>query len=385
MNHLTSETIALVRSLYPYQERISLHEPVMGKLEKEYLSKCVDSTFVSSVGEYVGKFESAICNYTGVSKAIATSNGTSALHAALILAGVCPGHEVITQAMTFIATANAISYCYANPVFVDSEAETLGMCPDKLANFLKEVADVREDGFCYNKNTGARISACVPMHVFGHPCKTEKISKLCEEYRIFLIEDAAEALGSFSNGKHVGHHGKISIFSFNGNKIVTCGGGGMIVTNDNALAVHAKHLTTTAKVPHAWEFVHDEVGYNYRMPNLNASFACAQMEQLECFLLNKRETAKRYREFFAGTEYKFLDEPVNAKSNFWLNAILLPDREAKEFFLAETNQKGVMTRPLWALMPTLKMFSSNQCTDLAVAQGVFDRLVNLPSGVRTHE
>lgn len=374
--------IDFIKTTYPEKNFIPLHEPLFIGNEKKYLSDCIDSTFVSSVGEYVGRFERAISDYTGVRFAIATTNGTSALHASLVLADVVQNDEVITQAITFIATVNSIAYCKAYPVFIDSEKETLGMCPEKLEEFLHSSVIMKDDGFCYNKKTGRRIKACVPMHVFGHPVKIKKIADICRKYNLILIEDSAEAIGSFVEGVHVGHEGKMSILSFNGNKVITCGGGGMILTNDEALAKKAKHITTTAKVPHSWEFVHDEVGYNYRLPNINAALACAQMEKLEDFLKNKRETAEAYSRFFSSIDVSFVNEPKGCQSNFWLNAIILKDVNEKHEFLKLSNESGVMTRPFWTPMNQLQMFSHCECTNLDVAMELFARLVNIPSSVR---
>lgn len=374
--------IDFVKSTYPGKNFIPLHEPLFVGNEKKYLSDCIDSTFVSSVGEYVGRFEKAVCDYTGVKFAIATTNGTSALHASLVLADVIREDEVITQAITFIATANSIAYCGAFPVFVDSEKETLGMCPEKLEEFLRSSTILKDDGFRYNKKTGRRIKACIPMHVFGHPVKIKKIAEICQKYSLVLIEDAAEAIGSFIDGVHVGHEGKMSILSFNGNKVITCGGGGMILTNDEALAKKAKHITTTAKLPHAWEFVHDQVGFNYRLPNINAALACAQMEKLSEFITNKRETAKRYKTFFESVDVSFVSEPKGCESNYWLNAILLKDETEKQEFLRISNESGVMTRPFWTPMNQLHMYSQCESTNLDVAKDLFSRLVNIPSSVR---
>jgi perosamine synthetase len=376
------EIIQFIKKLYPNQKYIPLHEPRFAGNEKKYLNDCIDSTFVSSVGEYVGRFEKMIADFTGIKFAIATTNGTSALHASLVLADVNSGDEVITQAITFIATANAIAYCKAKSIFVDSEESSLGMCPTKLEEYLFKNTEIRNDGFCYNKKTNNIIRACVPMHVFGHPVNIEKIASVCEKYKITLIEDAAESIGSYVGKFHTGYRGKMAILSFNGNKIITCGGGGMILTNDERIAKRAKHITTTAKIPHAWEFIHDEVGYNYRLPNINAALACAQMENLPKFLKNKRETAENYKNFFYNLDIPFVSEPEGSTSNYWLNAILLSGQEEKLDFLKMTNENGIMTRPFWTPMNELEMFRDSETTNLDIARSLSNRLVNIPSSVR---
>lgn len=376
------DVISFVRSLYGENEFIPLHEPRFIGYEKDYVNECINSTFVSSVGKFVDKFEQMICEFTGSKYAVATTNGTSALHLALLLANVERNDEVLTQALTFVATANAISYTGAEPVFIDSGDENLGMCPKDLENFLKNNTVMSTDGYCYNKITKKRIKACVPMHVFGHPVLLDKIKTICEQYNIFLIEDAAESLGSYYKGTHTGTIAPIGILSFNGNKIITCGGGGMLLIQDAELAKKAKHLSTTAKIPSKWEFDHSEIGYNYRLPNLNAALACAQMENLPNFIKNKRETAALYREFFKKTDFKFVDEPNECQSTFWLNAIICKDKSERDSLLEETNRRGVMTRPLWKLMNELAQFKNCQKTDLKNAKYFYDRIVNIPSSVR---
>lgn len=375
------EVIGFIKELYKDEKFIPLHAPIFAGNEKKYVNEAIDSTYVSSVGAFVDKFEHEFSKYVGVKRAVVTGNGTSALHAALHLLGVTYGDEVLTQALTFVATPNAVSYCGAHPVFLDSDPETLGLSLESLNTFLTSFAEVR-DGACYNKKTGRRIRACLPMHVFGHPVKIEEIVNLCDKFQIPVIEDAAESLGSFYQGKHTGLFGKIGVFSFNGNKIITSGGGGMLVTNDETLGKRAKHLTTTAKVPHTWEFFHDEIGFNYRMPNLNAALIVAQLEQLPFFIENKRATASLYKEFFENKGIEFFTEPRKAKSNYWLNAILLKNRDERDLFLKETNQAGVMTRPVWNLMPDLPMYKSAHSEDLKVARSLADRIVNIPSSVR---
>lgn len=375
------DTVAFVRTLYPNREFISLHEPIFSGNEKKYVNEAIDSTFVSSVGKFVDLFEVEFAKLVGEGKAVVTSNGTSALHAALHLLGVGIGDEVITQALTFVATANAISYCGATPIFVDSERATLGMSPESLLDFLESQTEVHAEG-CFNKKSGKYIKACVPMHVFGHPVRIDEIVEICEKYKIPVLEDAAEAAGSLYKGRHAGLFGKVGVYSFNGNKIITSGGGGLILTKDEAMGKRVKHLTTTAKRPHAWEFYHDEVGFNYRMPNLNAALAVGQLERLGEFVENKRATALLYKEFFVKKGVEFVTEPQDARSNYWLNAIILDSKEHRDQFLKETNESGVMTRPIWSLMTELPMYQNCQHNDLSVAKYLRDRVVNLPSSVR---
>jgi perosamine synthetase len=371
-----------IKSLFPNQNLIPLHEPRFSGNEKKYVTDAIDTTFVSSVGAYVNRFEEMMQDIIGAKYAIATVNGTAALHMALVVAGVKQGDEVLTQDLTFIATANAISYIGAKPVFLDIDRNTLGLSAEKLEAFLQEFGK-KSDGITFNSRTGNRIAACVPMHSFGFPCEIDRVAAICEEWNIALVEDAAESLGSYYKGKHTGNYGLLGIFSFNGNKTVTCGGGGAIVTNDKHVAKLAKHLTTQAKTPHAWEFNHDHVGYNYRMPNLNAALACAQLEQLNAFVENKRELAENYKSFFQGVEgIEFVSEGKNARANYWLNTLLLKNKKERDAFLAEANGNGVMTRPAWTLMHKLPMFQSCFKTDLEVSLWVEERLVNIPSSVR---
>lgn len=374
------EVINFIRSIYG-NEFIPLHEPRFVGNEKKYLLDCIDSTFVSSVGKYVDRFEQMLCEITGSKYAIATVNGTAALHISLLLAGVERDDEVLTQALTFVATANAISYTGAHSVFLDSDVDNLGLSPIDLKEFLTANAEMRGDGYCYNKTTNRKIKACVPMHVFGHSVKLDEILKICSEYNITVIEDAAESLGSYYKDKHTGTIAPIGALSFNGNKIVTSGGGGAILIQDEKMAKRAKHLTTTAKIPHRWEFVHDEIGYNYRLPNLNAALLCAQLENLSSFIDNKRVTAEKYKEFFSNTPYIFLTEPKDCKSNYWLNAILLETKELQQKFLQKTNDSGVMTRPVWQLMPELPAFKHSGKTNLINARKFADTVVNIPSSV----
>ena len=372
--------VEFIQKTYGTSDLIPLHEPRFVGNEKKYLNECIDSAFVSSVGQFVDKFEERIASYTGAKYAIATSNGTSALHTALLLAGVERSDEVITQPLTFVATGNAINYCDAQPVFVDVDKDTMGLSPSALKSFLKSNTSVK-DGKCINNQTGKVIKACVPMHTFGHPCRVDEIRDICDQNHIFLIEDAAESVGSLYKNQHTGTFGNVGIMSFNGNKIITAGGGGCIVTDDETLAIKAKHLTTTAKVPHKWNFYHDRVGYNYRMPNLNAALLVAQLENLDDFSARKRKLAHTYEIFFSNTPYSFVKEPKECKSNYWLNAIILKDKRQRDGFLEKTNFSGVMTRPIWTLMNKLPAFSKVQCSNLENSQWLEDRLVNIPSSV----
>lgn len=376
-----SETIKFIKDLYPGQEFIPLHEPYFDERDKELVIDTINSTFVSSVGKYVDGFEEKMKAYTGAEYAIAAVNGTAALHMCLILAGVKQNDLVITQPLSFIATCNAISYLGAQPLFIDVDKATLGLSPSKLAAYLRANGEVK-DKQCFHKATGQKISACVPMHTFGHSAQIDAILEVCNEFCIPLIEDAAESIGSFYKEKHTGTYGLLGAFSFNGNKTITCGGGGAIITNNKDIAKLAKHLTTQAKVPHRWEFNHDHVGYNYRLPNLNAALACSQMEKLTVILEAKRKTAERYKQFFKDTELQFVSEPNDARSNYWLNAVLLKDRAERDAFLNETNNNGVMTRPAWTLMNKLPMFADCLMGDLSNAQWIEDRLVNIPSSYK---
>ena len=376
------QTVDFIKLQFPNQDFIPLHEPRFVGNERTYVMDAIDSTFVSSVGKYVDDFEKQIAEYTGAKYAVACVNGTAALHMAMIVADVKQNDIVITQPLSFIATCNAISYIGASPVFVDVDIDTMGLSALKFKMYLQEFAIKKSDGFSYHINTNQKIVACVPMHTFGHPCRIDEISKICEEYNIVLIEDAAESIGSYYRNKHTGTFGLLGTFSFNGNKTITCGGGGAIITNDEALAKSAKYLTTQAKVPHRWEFVHDEIGYNYRMPNLNAALMCAQLEQLNSFVENKRELAIAYSKFFEQTDIKFISEPSDSKANYWLCAILLKDKIVRNEFLEVTNNNGVMTRPVWALMNKLVMFKDALHGNLDNAQYLEDRVVNIPSSVR---
>lgn len=375
--------VSFVRQVYHKPTGvISLHEPRFRGNEKKYLMECIDSTFVSSVGKFVTQFEEMVAAYTGAKYAIATVNGTASLHIALLLAGVKRDDEVITQPLTFIATANAISYTGAKPIFIDVDKDTMGLSPEKLKEWLKKNVEIDiKTNKAINKATNKFITACVPMHTFGHPCRIDEIVTICSEYNIVVIEDAAESLGSYYKGKHTGTFGKLATLSFNGNKTITTGGGGMILTDDEKLAKQAKHLTTTAKVPHKWEYVHDYIGYNYRLTNIAAALGVAQMEQLPNFINSKRELAKSYNQLFNKCDIEFFVEPKYAESNYWLQAIILTDRVQRDAFLKISNNQRVMTRPIWELMNKLEMFKDCQTGDLSNAEWLADRVVNIPSSV----
>ena len=377
-----TEIVNYIRKTFNQPEAfIPLHAPVFRGNEKKYLLDTIDSTFVSSVGAYVDRFEEMMQDITEAAKAVATVNGTSALQVALRLAGVKENDEVITQALTFVATANAIAYNGATPIFIDVDIDTMGLSPKAVAEFLDEFGEKREDG-CYNKKTDKRIAACLPMHTFGFPVHLDELVAVCKEWNIPIVEDAAESLGSEYKGKHTGSFGYLGIFSFNGNKTVTCGGGGAIVTDDIELGEKGKFLTTTAKQPHPYEFYHDELGYNFRMPNLNAALACAQLEQLDSIIENKRELALMYAEFFADNGIKFRTELPNTKANYWLMCVELENRKERDFFLKETNQNSVMTRPIWQLMYRLPMYADCQRGQQKNAEYLEDVIVNIQSSVR---
>jgi dTDP-4-amino-4,6-dideoxygalactose transaminase len=394
------KTIGYIKELYG-QENVLLAVPKFIGNEKKYLNECIDTTFVSSVGQFVDRFEKDMASYTGAKRAVVCVSGTNALHMSLMLVGVKRDDEVLTQALTFIATCNALSYIGAHPVFLDVDRSTMGLSPDALKEWLQKNAEVRkntrineldkshdfaylEDEYaCYNKNNGRRIKACVPMHTFGHPVRIEELSAICAEWHIELVEDAAESIGSKYKGKHTGLFGKVGALSFNGNKTITTGGGGMLLFNDEELGAYAKHITTQAKIPHRWEFRHDHIGYNYRMPNINAALGCAQLEHLDEYIADKRETAAAYAEYFKNVDgIDFFTEPENAFSNYWLNVVILPDHDKQLEFLQETNDNGVMTRPIWELMNRLPMFEN--CENDGLENTIFfaDRVVNIPSSVR---
>ncbi len=373
--------VEFIRSLYGENGFIPLHVPYFPGNEKKYLAECIDSTFVSYVGKYVNEFETKTANYTGSKYAIAVVNGTAALQVALRVAGVEANDEVVTQSLTFVATANAISHCFANPVFIDVDKDTLGMSPEKLNEFLKH-STTSKNGKTLNKKSGKKIGAIMPMHTFGQPCRIDEICEIASNYSIPVIEDSAESLGSFYNNKHTGTFGLAGVFSYNGNKTITTGGGGMIITDNEQFAEQAKHLTTTAKVPHRWEYVHDQIGYNYRLTNLNAAVGVAQMECLDRILFNKRETTRLYKEFFNNSDIAFVKEISGAHANYWLNAIILPDREERDAFLQYTNDNEVMTRPIWRLMNKLDMYKYAHAESLDNAEWLEDRVVNIPSSYR---
>lgn len=376
---MQTQLINLVRDIYATQDFIPLHAPSFSGKEKAYLLETIDSTFVSSVGKFVDEFEHKIQSFTQSTRAIATVNGTAALHTALHLADVKADDLVITQALTFVATCNALHHMGAKPVFIDIESNAFGLCPKASATWLADEAVLDTDGQCRHKATGAAIKAIMPMHTFGHPVQLDELLSVCQEWNLTLIEDAAESLGSFYKGRHTGTLGHFAALSFNGNKVITTGGGGMLLCREAEDGIRAKHITTTAKVPHAYEFFHDEPGFNYRMPNLNAALGCAQMEQLEAKLASKRQIAQQYQAFFADSDYRFVQEPSYATSNYWLNAIVCPDLAARNALLKKTNDQGVMTRPVWQLMHRLPMFANTLRGDLTQSEWAEARLVNLPS------
>jgi len=379
IDRLIEGTLALSREIFG-SGFIPLHRPLFEGNERQYLINCIDSNFVSSVGAKVTEFEEKVAKFTGAKYAIATVNGTAALHVAIELAGVKPGDEIISQALTFIATCNAISYAGAEPLFVDVDVDTMGLSPVALKSFLEENAEKRTSG-TFNKTSGKKISACVPMHTFGFPCRIAEIAEICADWDIALIEDAAESLGSYAGSRHTGTFGSMATLSFNGNKVITTGGGGMIITNDSELAKRAKYITTTAKVPHPYEFVHDQIGYNYRMPNLNAALGCAQMERLDEFLTIKAQLADQWDAFFNKRGVDFVKAIDGNKANHWLNAIILDSRLDRDEFLKITNDNNVMTRPIWKLMSKLPMFKDCQTDGLENSIWLEDRVVNIPSSV----
>lgn len=372
--------IKFVREQYRTNDFIPLHAPIFAGHERDYVVDTIESTFVSSVGAFVDRFERDMVDYTGSPRAIATVNGTAALHVGLHLAGVKPGDLVITQPLTFVATCNAIAYCGAEPVFVDVDRHTLGLSPAALGAWLDEHARLDSDGLCRLKDDDRVLRACLPMHTFGHPVELDDLLVLCTRWGLVLVEDAAESLGSLYKGRHTGTFGRLGTLSFNGNKIITTGGGGMILT-DEPLGARAKHLTTTAKQPHPYEYVHDEVGYNYRLPNINAALGCAQLEQLEGFIVSKRALAARYAELLKGSELQFFQEPKDCRSNYWLNAVICENSERRDALLKVTNDSGVMTRPIWQLMSHLPIYARCLRGDLTNAEWLEARVVNLPSSV----
>lgn len=376
--------IEFVRETYRTNEFVPLHAPVFRGNEKAYVSDTVDSTFVSSVGAYVDQFEQALAKYSGSERAVAVVNGTAALHIALKLAGVEAGDLIITQPLTFIASCAAITYCSAEPVFADVDKSTLGLSPVAVEQWLAEHCEIRDDGHCHHRQTGKIVRVCMPMHTFGHPVDLDGLMRVCSKWKIALVEDAAESLGSFYRGRHTGTFGKLGALSFNGNKIVTTGGGGAVLT-DAELGKRAKYITTTAKRPHPYEFIHDEVGFNYRLPNLNAALGCAQLEQLDGFVAAKRVLAARYEAALEGSQLRFFVEPEHATSNYWLNAVVCEDKPQRDALLEYTNAREVMTRPIWQLMNRLPMFEHCLHGPLDNATWLEARVVNLPSSVPVGE
>lgn len=377
----TSKFNQFVRDIYQTNNFISLHEPRFIGNEKKYVLDTIDSTFVSSVGAYVNEFEDKVQRFTGCTNAIATVNGTAALHIALLLAGVKRNDIVVTQALTFVATCNALSYIGAEPLFIDVSLKTLGLCPKALDAYLQENTFIDDQGVCKHKATHKRISAIVPMHTFGHPVEIDELQQVVTKWNIALVEDAAESLGSYYKGKHTGTLGLVSALSFNGNKVITTGGGGMILCQDEELGIRAKHITTTAKIPHPYEFYHDENGFNYRLPNLNAALGCAQMEGLVGFLAKKRDLAQQYQDFFKDSDISFVVEPEDCQSNYWLNAIICKDKAQRDLILDETNSNKIMTRPIWTLMTRLPMYQNALQGDLTNSLWLEERVVNIPSSV----
>ena len=371
-----------IHDLYGAKDFVPLAVPVFIGNEKKYLNECIDTTFVSSVGKFVDRFEEETAKYTGAKRAVVCVSGTNALHMSLMLAGVERDDEVLTQALTFIATCNALSYIGAHPVFIDVDRDTMGLSPGAVREWLAKNSE-QKNGECYNKNTGRRVKACVPMHTFGHPVHLEELVEVLNEYHIELVEDAAESIGSLYKGKHTGTFGKVGALSFNGNKTITTGGGGMMLFNDKELGAYAKHITTQAKIPPRCEFKHDHIGYNYRMPNINAALGCAQLEHIEEYVASKRETAKAYEEFFKNIpEIEFFVDTPDTRSNYWLNVVILKDKDAQQDFLEYTNDNGVMTRPIWELMNRLPMFEKCENDGLKNTIYFADRVVNIPSSVR---
>ena len=372
--------VQFVRDYYRSNQTIPLHAPVFHGNEKNYVLETIESTYVSSVGSFVDRFEDDIAKYTSSPRAIATVNGTAALHIALLLAGVGKDDIVLTQALTFVATCNAMRYCQADPVFIDVDRKTLGLSPAALEKWLDGNAEKSSDGTCREKKNKRIIRACVPMHTFGHPVDIDALVRICGQWNINLIEDATESLGSLYKGKHTGTFGQCGTYSFNGNKIITTGGGGMILT-DVQLGARAKHITTTAKIQHPYAFLHDDLGYNYRLPNINAALGCAQLEQLDQHIQQKRKLASLYEEHFAGSDLQFIKEPENCRSNYWLNAVICSDSKQRDEILKATNEKGIMTRPIWTLMNELPMYANCLRDDLANSKWLQDRVINLPSSV----
>ena len=375
------DSINFIKTKFSDQHFIPLHVPHFGGNEKKYLLDTIDSTFVSSVGAYVDQFEKIMTEITATQKAVAVVNGTAGIQIALRLVGVKTNDEVITQALTFVATANAIAYNNAHPIFLDVDLDTMGLSPKAVENFLNEFGELRDDG-CYNKKTNRKIAACLPMHTFGFPVHLDELIRVCNQWNIPIVEDAAESLGSYYKEKPTGSLGKVGVFSFNGNKIVTCGGGGAVVTNDITMGEKGKYITSTAKIPHLYEYVHDELGFNYRMPNLNAALACAQLEQLNQFLENKRNLAHQYQTYFSENGIIFRTETPETRANYWLMCVELENKAERDLFLKTTNDSKVMTRPIWQLMFRLPMYADCQKDEQLNALFLEERIVNIPSSVR---
>jgi aminotransferase in exopolysaccharide biosynthesis len=377
---MTERLIQFIRDWYSSREPIPLHAPVFRGLERSNVNSAIESSYVSSIGSFVQQFESDVIDFTGSLSAVATVNGTSALHASLLLEGVTAGDLVITQGLTFVATANAIRYCGAFPIFIDVDLNTMGLSPDSMNMWLVENAYL-DGNSCKAKKNNAPIRACIPVHTFGHPADLDGLMKICEHWKITLIEDAAESLGSFYKDKHTGTFGKYGSLSFNGNKVITTGGGGMILSGLKE-GLRARHLTTTAKIPHKYDFLHDQVGYNYRMPNINAAVGCGQIGQINDFLKAKRDLANAYRDLLAGSNLHFFSEPAGCKSNYWLNTVICENSLERDELLSITNSAGIATRPAWELMKLLPMFKDCMSDDLNNSRWLRDRIVNLPSSVR---
>ena len=380
---LAQSLINFIRETYQTNEFVPLHAPQFSGNEQAYVADTITSTFVSSVGKYVNEFEASIESFTNCSKAIATSSGTSALHTALYMAGVNKNDLVLTQALTFVATCNSLHHMGAAPIFIDTSPRSLGLCPIATEAYLSQHAYINEQGICTHKQTKQTIRALLPMHTFGHPVELDELKDICKRWNLCLVEDAAESLGSYYKGQHTGTVGDFAALSFNGNKIITTGGGGMLLANSEAAGNRAKHLTTTAKVPHPYEFYHDEAGFNYRMPNLNAALGCAQLESLPRFLTQKRALAVHYQQFFSGSDLQFVQEPDYACSNYWLNAVICPDKDSREQLLKTTNKENIMTRPVWQLMHRLPMFKNAMRGPLSHSEMIESRLINLPSSPTT--
>ena len=369
-----------IKDLYETNNQVYLHQPLFNGNESLYVDNSVKSTIVSSIGDYVDKFECQLEKYTNSPKVVVTTNGTSALHLGLLLAGVKPGDLVITQALTFVATCNAINYCRAKPILIDVDMDTLGLSPSILEEWLYQNAYIDNLKQCRTIKGNKSIKACVPMHTFGHAVKIDDLVNVCKKWNIQIVEDAAESLGSLYKDQHLGTFGKIGTLSFNGNKIITTGGGGAILSN-KIIGKKAKHLSTTAKKPHEYEYDYDEIGFNYRMPNLNAALGCAQLESIEVFVETKRNLAKKYKDFFKNYDVEFFNEPKNCRSNYWLNTVLLEDRKKRDEFLKETIKRGIMTRPIWKLMNELSIYKNSLKSSLNNSKWLEDRAVNIPSGV----